>query len=149
MPKFNYLTHNESDFPHLQNVDVFKFDNNFDYRRFNATQMTLTLCSVPWDMGEAHVGNRTISGIGNVVYFGSKAARDAWFDAIPDSECYRFETKYKELHRDHVIDVPVPFDMASKHNYLVVEYNMFANDDSPVEYECETGHRKWFWLSEK
>lgn len=146
MPEFNYLVHNESDFPHLNSVDVYKYDNDFDYGRFNATQMKITLCSVPWDMGEAHVGNRTISGIGNVVYFGSKEKRDAWFDAIPDNECYRFESKYKELHRDHYIDVPVPFDMASKHNYIVAEYNLFANDNSPVEYEGEDGHRKWFWF---
>lgn len=146
MPKYNYLHNNESDFPILDNVNVYKYDNDFDYGRFNATQMGILLCSVPWDMGEAHVGNRTISGIGNVVYFGSKSARDAWFNAIPDSECYRFETKYKELHREHVIDVPVPFDMASKHNYLVVEYNLFANDKSPVMYEGDDGHRKWFWF---
>ena len=35
--------------------------------------------SVSEDMGEAHIGARTISGIGNVAYFGSKENRDAWF----------------------------------------------------------------------
>lgn len=145
-PKFNYLKNNESAFPNVENVNVFKFDNNFDYARYNYSQMKITVCSVPWDMGEAHIGNRTISGIGNVVYFGSKEKRDAWFADIPDNECYRFETKYKELHRDHVIDVPIPFDMVSKHNYLIAEYNLFANDDSPVMYEGENGHRKWFWF---
>ena len=145
-PKFNYLKNNESAFPNIDTVNVFKFDNNFDYTRYNYSQMSITICSVPWDMGEAHIGNRTISGIGNVVYFGSSEKRDEWFNAIPDEECYRFTTKYKELHRDHVIDVPIPFDMASKHNYLVAEYNLFANDDSPVEYEGLDGHRKWFWF---
>ena len=146
MPDFNYLKHNESEFPHIGNVDVYKYDNAFDYERFNATQMGILLCSVPWDMGEAHIGNRTISGIGNVVYFGSKHERDRWFASIPDDECYRFETKYKELHREHMIDVPIPFDMASKHNYIVAEYNLFANDASPVMYEGTDGHRKWFWF---
>lgn len=143
---FNYLKHNESEFPHIGNVDVYKYDNAFDYERFNATQMGILLCSVPWDMGEAHIGNRTISGIGNVVYFGSKHERDRWFSSIPDDECYRFETKYKELHREHMIDIPIPFDMASKHNYIVAEYNLFANDASPVMYEGTDGHRKWFWF---
>ena len=146
MVKYNYLKHNESDFPHVGNVDVFKFDNDFDYERFNATQMELQVCSVPWDVGEAHIGARTISGIGNVVYFETKDERDAWFDAIPDSECYRFTTKYKELHRDMVIDVPIPYDMCAKHNYLVVKYNLFANDDSPVMYEGTDGLREWFWF---
>ena len=146
MPNFNYLKNNESDFPHIDNIDVYKFDNDFDYGRFDYTQMELQICSVPWDMGEAHVGNRTISGIGNVVYFGSKQKRDAWFAAIPDSECYRFETKFKELHRDNIIDVPIPYDMCAKHNYLVVRYAKMANENSPVQFEGEGGLREWFWF---
>ena len=146
MPNYNYLPNNKSDFPHIANVDTYKFDNDFDYGRFDYTQMTLQICSVPWDMGEAHIGNRTISGIGNVVYFGSKANRDAWFAAIPNDQCYRFETKFKELHRDLLIDVPIPYDMCAKHNYLVVEYNKLANDNSPVQYEGNDGLRKWFWF---
>ena len=143
---FPKLTHNESDFPRLGNVDVYKYDNDFDYGRYDYTQMELIICSVPWDMGEVHIGNRTLSGVGNVVYFESKEKRDAWFDSIPDSECYRFETKFKELHSEHVIDVPIPYDMCARHNYLVVRYAMFANDDSPVRYEQEDGAREWFWF---
>ena len=41
MVKYNYLEHNESDFPHIDNVDVYKFDNAFDYGRFDAPQMEL------------------------------------------------------------------------------------------------------------
>lgn len=146
MPEFNYLIHNESDFPHLRNVDVYKFDNDFDYGRFDYDQMELQICTVPWDMGEAHIGNRTISGIGNVVYFESKEERNKWFDSIPDLECYRFKTKFKELHRSLLIDVPVPYDMCAKHNYLVVKYAKFANENSPVQYEGSFGLREWFWF---
>ena len=144
MPDFPRL--NDTNFPHIENVNVYKYENDFDYARYDAMQMQLQVCTVPWDMGEAHVGQRTISGIGNVVYFGSTEKRDAWFDAIPDNECYRFETKYKELHRDHVIDVPIPYDMCARHNYLVVKYNLLANDDSLVAYEGENGVREWFWF---
>ena len=143
--KFHKLK-TESDFPYLDNQNVYQFDNQFDYQRYDYTQMKITLCTVPWDMGEAHIGARTISGIGNVVYFGSAENRDAWFNAIPDSECYRFETKYKELHRNQTIDVPIPFDVAAKYNYIVVEYSLFANDGSPVMYEHDGGVRKWFWF---
>lgn len=143
--KFHKLK-TDSAFPYLDNQNVYQYDNDFDYSRYDYTQMKITLCTVPWDMGEAHIGARTISGIGNVVHFGSKENRDAWFDAIPDSECFRFETKYKELHSKQTIDVPIPFDVAAKYNYLVVEYSLFANDDSPVMYETEGGMRKWFWF---
>lgn len=136
----------DSEFPLLGNVDVYKYDNDFDYSRYVPEQMNILMCDVPWDMGEAHIGNRTISGIGNVVYFGSAAARDAWFDSIPDDKCCRFSTKYKELHRDLYIDVPVPFDVCAKYNYIAVSYSLFANDDSPVMYEHDGGVRKWFWF---
>ena len=134
------------EFPHIDNVNVNKWINDFEYQRYDYTQMRIQICAVPWDMGEAHVGNRTISGIGNVVYFGSKEKRDEWFASIPDSQCFRFETKYKELHKDNYIDVPLPFDIAATFNYIAVEYSLFANDDSPVMYESENGHRKWFWF---
>lgn len=146
MPNYNYLPNNKSEFPHVKNVDVYKFDNDFDYSRYDYTQMELQICTVPWDMGEAHIGARTISGIGNVVYFETRENRDAWFDAIPDDECYRFTTKFKELHRDLYIDVPIPYDVCAKHNYLRVKYNLFANDDSLVQYENEDGLREWFWF---
>lgn len=146
MVKYNFLKGNESDFPHIDNVNTYKYDNDFDYGRFDAPQMELQVCTVPWDMGEAHIGNRTISGIGNVVYFETREKRDAWFDAIPDDECYRFTTKFKELHRSLEIDVPIPYDMCAKHNYLRVKYAKFANDDSPVMYEGNDGLREWFWF---
>lgn len=137
---------NDSNFPDSQGINVYKYTNEFDYSRFDSLQMKLQLCTVPWDMGEAHIGARTISGIGNVVDFKSKTARDAWFEAIPDSDCYRFESKYKALHRDNEIIVPIPFDECSKHNYLVVDYAQFAADGSPVIYETGTGLMKWFWF---
>lgn len=143
--RFNKLRSN-SDFPLIGNVDVYQFDNGFDYQRYNSIQMQLQICTVPWDVGEAHVGQRTISGIGNVVWFETKEKRNAWFDAIPEDKCYRFSTKYKELHRDMTIDVPIPFDMCARHNYLRVTYNLFANEHSPIEYEGVDGLRDWFWF---
>lgn len=137
---------NESDFPNIANVKTYDYDNKLDYYRFDNVQMNITLCKVPWDMGEAHVGNRTISGIGNVVWFGDKETRDKWFDAIPDSECYRFATKYKELHRDNSIVVPIPFDVAARYNYVAVEYEPFASVGDLLEYEETSGLENWYWF---
>lgn len=133
-------------FPHGGNVDTYKFDNNLDYGRFNCTQMTLQLCSVPWDQGEAHIGQRTLSGFGNVVHFGSKDERDKWFDSIPDDECYRWDTKYRELHNTLTTRVPLPYDVAVNYNYLRVKYNLLANDGSLLEGEREDGKRIWHYF---
>ena len=148
MSRFPHLTANgnESDFPNIANVKTYDYDNKIDYSRFDNVQMNITLCKVPWDMGEVHVGNRTISGIGNVVWFGDKETRDKWFDAIPDSECYRFATKYKELHRDNSIVVPIPFDVAARYNYVAVEYEPFASAGDLLEYEEIGGLENWYWF---
>lgn len=144
MPTFHYLGKNG--FPNADNVNVYDYQNNLDYARYDYSQMSIQVCSVPWDQGEAHIGQRTISGLGNVVHFGSTEKRDAWFDAIPDNECFRWDTKFKELHSDLTLNVPLPFDVASNYNYVRVTYNLFANDDSPVEYEDKTGVREWFYF---
>ena len=137
---------NDTNFPNAGNVDVYQYRNDFDYTRYDYSQMEILICNVPWDVGEARIGNRTISGIGNVVYFETKEKRDEWFDAIPDNKCFRWSTKLKELHRSNTIDVPLPFDIAAKFNYVVVRYNLFANDGSPVLYEDMDGLREWFWF---
>lgn len=144
MPDFHYL--GKKGFPHADNVNVYDYQNELDYSRYDYSQMHVQVCSVNWDQGEAHIGQRVLSGLGNVVYFGSAAERDAWFDAIPDNECFRWDTKFKELHSDLTLNVPLPFDVASNYNYVRVTYSIFANDDSPVEYEDKTGVREWFYF---
>ena len=139
MSKFKHM--GESGFPHGDSVDVYKYTNDFDYERYNARQMTITVCNVPWDIGEAHIGQRTISGIGNVVYFDNKSKRDEYFANLANK--FTFETKYKELHKDLRILIPLPFDVLSKYNYIWVEYDTFANSDSLVEYEDPDGVNKW------
>lgn len=144
MPNFHYLGKNG--FPNADNVNVYHYQNDIDYGRYDYSQMSIQVCSVPWDQGEAHMGQRVLSGIGNVVHFGSAERRDAWFDAIPDTECFRWETKFKELHSDLTLKVPLPFDIASNYNYVRVTYNLFANDGSPLQYESGDGVRKWFYF---
>lgn len=144
MDRFPHL--DDTKFPDIETVDVFKYRNEFDYTRYDYTQMQITMCAVPWDMGEAHIGNRTISGIGNVVWFGDEQSRDAWFAAIPDNKCLRFSTKYRDLHTANYIDLPIPYDIACNYNYIAVEYSLLANDGSPVDYEGTDGLRKWFWF---
>lgn len=148
MSRFPHLTANgnESAFPDISNIRTYQYDNSYDYSKFDTVQMNITLCKVPWDMGEAHIGNRTISGIGNVVHFGTKAERDKWFDDIPDSECFRFATKYRELHRDNKINVPIPYDVAARYNYIAVYYEPMASAENPVMYETQGGIDAWFWF---
>lgn len=137
---------NATEFPYPGNINVYEYENTYQYDRFDYAQMDVVLCKVPWDMGEAHVGNRTISGIGNVVFFETKEQRNAWFEDLPDTDCLRFTTKYRELHRDNELTLPVPFDVAARYNYIYVHYNITPNPDEPIEYEDADGLRDWFWF---
>lgn len=137
---------NESAFPDLDTVKVYEYDNSYDYSKFDHAQMRLILCKVPWDMGEAHIGARTISGIGNVVYFENQSARDEWFDNLDADECFRFQTKYRALHRDNQIVLPIPYDVAARFNYLAVYYEPMPNPENPVMYEVPGGITGWFWF---
>ena len=133
----------DTNYPHASNVDVYKFRQDFDYARFDTSQMHLKLLKVPWDMGEAHIGNRTYSGIGNVVDFGTPVERDAWISERPG---YEWDTKYRDLHRDEYIDVAVPYDVAARYNYLAVSYNVMPDAQNPIAYESQNGVRSWFWF---
>lgn len=144
--RFPNLENNQSKFPDANGVNVYKYDNQLDYSRFDATQMHVTLCLVPWDMGEVHIGNSTIRGVGNVVDFGSAAARDKWISDIPDSQCYRFDTDIRRLHRDEYIDVDLPFDIAAHYNYIAVYYELVPDADYPLIHERDGGVRSWFWF---
>lgn len=147
MANFHYLGKNG--FPHGENIDVYKYNNDYDYNKYNYSQMTIQVCSVPWDNGEAHIGQRTIEGIGNTVFFKDEKARDDWFNAIPDDQCFRWETRYKELHSDMTLNVPLPFDVASNYNYVRVTYNLFANDTDHISYESDNNNRSWFYFIRK
>lgn len=139
MREFPHLK--DSSFPNAGNINVYKYENEFDYAAFDNAQMRVTVCSVPWDMGQAHVGNQVISGIGNVVYFDSAEKRDEWFAKIPDNEKHVFETRYRRFHSQDEIKLPLPYNLASTYNYVCVEYHAL-----PVEYGQLPAVQKWFYF---
>lgn len=146
MDRFPHLS-DPSTFPSTENVNVYKYPNNFDYSRYDGAQMKVTLCSVPWDLGEAHVGQRTITGVGNVVDFGSIDDRNAYFDGLQDDECYRFTTKYRAFHAgDEQIKVPVPVTALADYNYLEVEYYTEPTAEDPIEYETNRISRWYYFI---
>ena len=128
---------NDTDFPGLPGETAF-LNNNFDYSKYDKTQMRIGICSVPWDVGLIHVGNAQIGGLGNVVYFETPEARDEYLDSIEDK--YVWETEYREYHDDMFIQVPLPYEKAVRYNYIWVEYTRL-----PVDYS-EGGKERFFFF---
>ena len=107
------------------NVRNNRFANELDYsQEFDTVQMTITLCSVPYDVGEIHIGNRQIGGRGNVVGWESEQSRDAYFASKKDK--YSFQTKFRKFHGEDWITLPVPFYAITKYNYVIVEHEPFT-----------------------
>ena len=127
----------DTSFPNVGNVNVFGYKNDFDYSKFAQTQMHVKLMSVPWDLGEVHVGLKSVP-IGNVVAFESDTERDEWLDAQPGIE---FDTRYRAYHDDDTMKIPIPYESAVAFNYVVVDY-----DQAPVEYGNLGRVSRWLYF---
>lgn len=107
-------------FPHLSNIDVWKYRNNFDYSRWE-DNARIKLCAVSWD-GDYR----------NVVHWETDEARDAYFDNL---DGYKVdEPTMFQVHPDNTVKVPVPFNAATQYNYLVLDYPIMPTPSDPVSY---------------
>lgn len=142
MPNYPHLS--DSNFPDINTVDVYKYVDNLDYQRFNSDQMRIRVCSVPWDLGEAHIGNRVLEGVGNVVEFDNENARNNYFDS--DNSGYVFNTKYRRFHSDDKIVLPLSIYDMGDYNYIEVTYFLEPNSEVPLEYANNTISRWYYFI---
>ena len=120
------------DFPNLDNVNVYKYDNTLDYSRFKPTAR-LKMCNVPW-----------CGDYDNVVKFDDDAARDAWFDAL-EGEVVNLDTMFN-VKPDGASKVPVPVTSAQGYNYLVVDLPRMTSDAQPLAYAAGERKRRYFYF---
>lgn len=121
-----------SDFPNLDNVNVYKYDNTLDYSRFKPTAR-LKMCNVPW-----------CGDYDNVVKFDDDAARDAWFDAL-EGEVVNLDTMFN-VKPDGASKVPVPVTSAQGYNYLVVDLPRMTSDAQPLAYAAGDRKRRYYYF---
>ncbi len=121
-----------SDFPNLDNVDVYRYDNTLDYSRFKPTAR-LKMCNVPW-CGDYE----------NTVKFEDDAARDAWFDAL-EGAVVNLDTMFN-VKPDGASKVPVPVTSAQGYNYLVVDLPRMTSDEQPLAYAAGERKRRYYYF---
>lgn len=121
-----------SDFPNLDNVDVYRYDNTLDYSRFKPTAR-LKMCNVPW-----------CGDYDNVVKFDDDAARDAWFDAL-EGEVVNLDTMFN-VKPDGASKVPVPVTSAQGYNYLVVDLPRMTSDAQPLAYAAGERKQRYYYF---
>lgn len=120
------------DFPNLDNVNVYKYDNTLDYSRFKPTAR-LKMCNVPW-----------CGDYDNVVKFDDDAARDEWFDAL-EGETVNLDTMFN-VKPDGASKVPVPVTSAQGYNYLVVDLPRMTSDAQPLAYAAGDRKRRYYYF---
>lgn len=109
-----------AEFPNVDNVDVWRYKNDFDYERYKPI-VRAKMCNVPW-----------CGDYGNVVDFESTEARDAYLDAL-HGDTVALETMVNALP-DTAIRVPVPATSAQIYNYLVLDLPPITSAAQPIEY---------------
>lgn len=124
----------DTQFPLLDNVNVYSYRNVFDYTRW-VPNTKVKLTNVLWS-----------GDYNDVVDFASDAERDSWFDSKQDS----FDVILRSNHSippEGGIKLPIPYDIATRYNYLVVDIPVMTSEDETIEYEnIENGVRRWYFF---
>lgn len=108
------------EFPNVDNVDVWRYKNDFDYERYSPI-VRAKMCNVPW-----------CGDYDNVVDFGGTEQRDAYLDGLTGATV-SLETMFNVLP-DTAIKVPVPATSAQLYNYLVLDLPPITSAAQPIEY---------------
>lgn len=123
----------DTDFPILRTANPYALRNTFDYTRWVANT-TVHLVNVLWG-----------GDYSNVVKFDDDAKRDAWFDGIQDSFVITLKSN-AHIVPDGTIKLPLPYDVAARYNYLFVDIPLATSQEDPIEYENESGVRRWYFF---
>ena len=126
---------NDTQFPHLQNEDVYAIRNTFDYSRWNENTI-VRLVNVLWD-----------GSLNDAPLFDSNEDRDAWFDAITDAYQITLETAAR-IVPEGFVKLPLPYDVMARYNYLYVEIPI-ATGSEPIDYETDYGVRRWYFFIDR
>lgn len=120
-------------FPDIQTVDVYKYQNNFDYTRWSE-DTRIKLCNVLWN-----------SDYRNVVTFETNALRDNWFDSL--SDYYTIElAQAARIVPESYIKLPIPYDVMARYNYLFIDMPIATSANAQIDYENSNGIRRWYFF---
>lgn len=123
----------DTPFPNLNTVNVYQFQNTFDYTQWNE-KTRIKLCNVIWN-----------SDYTDVVKWDTNEDRDAWFDSLSDFWTLELQTAAR-IVPDSTIKLPIPYDVMARYNYLFVDVPIAANPNHQIDYENTEGIRRWYFF---
>lgn len=125
----------DTQFPHVDNIDVYKYQNNFQYERWQG-KVSFKLLNVLWN-----------SNYADVPYFDTDAKRDEWFDS-QQGYVGTLESLFNNTP-ENTVKIPIPYNDAYNYNYLVVDMPMQTSENQPINYENKNIRvKRWFYFIE-
>lgn len=125
----------DTQFPIIDNVNVYKYQNNFDYARWQG-KVSFKLLNVLWN-----------SNYADVPYFDDVESRDEWFDS-KEGYVGTLESLFNNTP-ENTVKIPIPYNDAYNYNYLVVDMPMQTSIDNPINYENQNIRvKRWFYFIE-
>ena len=129
----DYTHLDDTNYPRVEEVDVYKYENNFDYKRWK-NNVNVTLCNVKWQ-----------SDYQNVVKFENDSARDQYFDTLSDAKKVQLKTMFSFFAVGN-IKVPLPHNSAMMYNYLFVDIPIQTTPSDPIEYAFSDRVRRVYYF---
>lgn len=124
---------NDTKFPIIDNVNVYKYQNNFDYARWQG-KVSYKLLNVKW--------NNTYA---DVPYFDTLELRDTWFDS-QEGQVGILESLFNNTPKN-TLKIPLPYNDMYHYNYIVVDMPIQTSVDNPINYGNENLRvKRWFFF---
>ena len=118
---------NDTQFPHLNNLNTYQYQNNFDYSRWQA-ECRIKLVNVGWHGDYRHT-----------VDWASDSARDSWFDGL-SGEVVELTADSRRVGT--TVPIPLPYDQAAKYNYV-----MLVDPYPGVDYSSGKARRLFYFIT--
>ena len=123
---------NDTNFPNVNGVNVYKYENTFDYSRWQG-KTAIKLMNVLWN-----------SNYADVPYFENNVKRDEWFDEQPGI-VRPLESAFI-VTPDNSVKIPIPYNDAFNYNYLVVDVPIMTSEEQPIDYETTNRIKRWYYF---
>lgn len=125
----------DTNFPDINGVNVYKYQNNFDYVRWQG-KVNYKLINVKWN-----------SVYNDVPYFDTVEERDAWFDT-QEGYIDTLESVFNNTPKNS-LKVPLPFNDAYHYNYIVIDMPIQTSESQPLNYVNDSRRvKRWFYFIE-
>ena len=123
----------DTNFPNVNGVNVYKYENTFDYARWQG-KTSIKLLNVLWN-----------SNYIDVPYFETEEERDEWFNE-KEGIVKPLESAFI-VAPDNSVKIPIPYNDAYNYNYLVVDIPVMTSSNEPIDYENETTRiKRWYYF---